>query len=150
MENKHTVSVNIPVSTMQRLVDFAHAAMDKRPEVPDDYPIIRSRLGADGHAVVLAGDLRAVQQCGEPSWASAPRGRSRVVVKRGETARLCWVQHRGAETQVRRWGLLDYAVGRVVSIDGDYDSCSEAGPCLVLREKNWERGVPVVWPSKGV
>lgn len=63
--NQHQSS--LPIETMQRLIDYAHAVMSKRPDHPDDYPINSSRL-QDGHCSILAKDLRELQKLGKPSW----------------------------------------------------------------------------------
>lgn len=57
----------IPTETLQRLIDFAHAAMGKRQDHPDDYPINQSR-SLDGYAVIYAKDWRELQKLGKPSW----------------------------------------------------------------------------------
>lgn len=62
--------MNLPPETLQRLIDFAHAAMEKRPGVEDDYPVSHSRR-SDGQATlatIYAKDLRAIQKLGRPSW----------------------------------------------------------------------------------
>lgn len=59
---------DIPPETLQRLIDFAHAAMGKRKDHPDDYPISQSRTPLDAYAVLRAKDLRELQKLGKPSW----------------------------------------------------------------------------------
>jgi hypothetical protein len=58
---------DLPPETLQRLIDYAHAAMGKREDYPDDYPINQSRT-LDGQAVIYAKDLRELQKLGKPSW----------------------------------------------------------------------------------
>lgn len=58
---------DISQETLQRLIDFAHAAMSKRQDTPDDYPMNHSRAG-DDFAVVYAKDWREVQKLGKASW----------------------------------------------------------------------------------
>lgn len=58
---------DVPAETVQRFVDYAHAAMGKRQDYPDDYPINQSR-SPDGHATIYAKDLRELQKLGKPSW----------------------------------------------------------------------------------
>lgn len=58
---------DIPAETLQRLIDFAHAAMGKRQDHPDEYPINQSR-SMDGHAVIYAKDWRELMKLGKPSW----------------------------------------------------------------------------------
>ena len=58
---------DIPPETLQRLIDFAHAAMGKRTDCPDEWPLNQSR-SMDGHAVIYAKDWREVQKLGKPSW----------------------------------------------------------------------------------
>ncbi len=57
----------LPAETLQRLIDFAHAAMGKRESHPDEYPINQSR-SMDGHAVLYAKDWREIMKLGAPSW----------------------------------------------------------------------------------
>jgi len=59
---------DIPPETLQRLIDFAHAAMGKRLDTPDEYPINQSRLPDEGYAVIYAKDWRELQKLGKPSW----------------------------------------------------------------------------------
>lgn len=59
---------NIPPETLQRLIDFAHAAMGKRQDHPDDYPINQSRVAIGVHANVYAKDWREIRKLGKPSW----------------------------------------------------------------------------------
>jgi hypothetical protein len=58
---------NVPPETLQRLIDYAHAAMVKRPDTPDEYPMNQSRRG-DQYAIIYAKDLRELQKLGKPSW----------------------------------------------------------------------------------
>jgi hypothetical protein len=59
--------VVLPLETLQRLIDYAHAAMGKRPDYSDELTISISR-SPNGHAPILAKDLRAIQTLGKPSW----------------------------------------------------------------------------------
>lgn len=56
-----------PQDTLQRLIDFAHAAMSKRKDMPDEYPMNQSRV-VDEFAVIYARDWREIQKLGKPSW----------------------------------------------------------------------------------
>lgn len=58
----------VPPETLQRLIDFAHAAMSKRSDVEDDFVVTRSRKHTGGHADLNAKDLRSIQAIGKPSW----------------------------------------------------------------------------------
>ena len=60
----------LPTETVQRLIDFAHAAMGKRQDYPDDYPMNRSRTPENEDAVIYAKDRRELQKLGSPSWQS--------------------------------------------------------------------------------
>lgn len=60
-------NLKLPPATLQRLIDFAHAAMEKRHGYPSDYVVTQSRR-PEGHAVLTVEDLQAVQQLGKPSW----------------------------------------------------------------------------------
>ena len=60
--------IELPLETIQRLIDFAYAAMSKRPDHADDYAIVQSRLAEGGYAVILAKDFREIQKLGKPSW----------------------------------------------------------------------------------
>lgn len=68
--------MELPADTLQRLIDFAHAAMDKREDYPDEYIVCQSRNKVTGgHAPLSAKDLREVQKLGKPSWGvSEPAG----------------------------------------------------------------------------
>ena len=61
------ISQSIPAETLQRLIDFTHAAMVKHPDALDEYPINQSRRG-DEYAIIYAKDLRELQKLGKPSW----------------------------------------------------------------------------------
>lgn len=54
--------------TLQALIDFAHAAMEKRPHVEADFVVTQSRKHTGGVAPLTAKDMRAIQQLGKPSW----------------------------------------------------------------------------------
>jgi hypothetical protein len=58
----------LPQETLQRLIDYAHAAMVKRPDTPDEYPMNSSRKPDGKPASILAEDLRALQRISPPSW----------------------------------------------------------------------------------
>lgn len=58
---------DLPPETLQRLIDFAHAAMRKREGYPGDYPINQSR-SVEGCAPIYAKDWREVMKLGKPSW----------------------------------------------------------------------------------
>lgn len=60
----------LPPETLRRLIDYAHAAMGKRPEAPDEYAINSSRKPDGERTAILAVDLRALQRLGPPSWES--------------------------------------------------------------------------------
>lgn len=57
----------LPRETLQRLIDFAHAAMGKRHGYPDEYPVSQSRLPG-GYATICVKDCRELQKLGKPSW----------------------------------------------------------------------------------
>lgn len=56
---------DIPTETLQRLIDFAHAAMGKRQDTPDEYPMNQSRT-PEGYAVIYA---IKTQTSGLETWA---------------------------------------------------------------------------------
>lgn len=60
--------VYIQAETLQKLIDFAHAAMGKREDHLDESVIIQSRIRSGGNAPLTAKDLREVQKLGKPSW----------------------------------------------------------------------------------
>ena len=142
------IKVEIPDGTLSRLIDFAHAAMQKRPDHPDDYPLSRSRIGPDGHAVIYAKDWRTVQALGPPSWQAVQKDkgstRKRLVVEMFDSKRLCWVELVGEGPLTSRDGLLECPTCRVIWVEKpEYGLGKEEQPFAILTRESWVRGVPV-------
>lgn len=83
--------VYIQAETLQKLIDFAHAAMRKREDEPDEFVVVQSRnKQAGGHAELSAKDLREVQRLGKPSWESAAKTTPEPVVRHDPDPDMCY------------------------------------------------------------